>query len=355
MTDIQPQTLVDTKDAADAAGLRYVSTDSPGLTRRRAGKGFSFVGPDGQRVGDRKTLERIRGLIIPPAWRDVWICPRADGHIQAIGYDEKGRKQYLYHPRFREVRDEAKFEHMMAFAEALPALRERVAADMAKPGLGRDTVLATVVHLLETTMIRVGNAAYARDNGSYGLTTLRVRHVKVDGAELRFHFKGKSGKVWKLSVKDRRVARIVKACQDLPGQDLFQYIDDEGARQSVTSADVNAYLKQASGGEITAKDFRTWVGTVLAATALAEFGAAASPTEAKKNLTRAINQVAAQLGNTATVCRKCYVHPAVMAAYLDGALALQPLDEPDADFRPEEAAVLAFLRGRAEGEGGASA
>ena len=348
MTDIQQQTLVDTKDAADAAGLRYVSTDSPGLTRRRAGKGFSFVGPDGQKVGDRKTLERIRSLVIPPAWRDVWICPRADGHIQAIGYDEKGRKQYLYHPRFREVRDEAKFEHMMAFAEALPALRERVAADMAKPGLGRDTVLATVVHLLETTMIRVGNASYARDNGSYGLTTLRVRHVKVDGAELRFHFKGKSGKVWRLSVKDRRVARVVKACQDLPGQDLFQYIDDEGERLSVTSADVNAYLKQASGGEITAKDFRTWVGTVLAATALAEFGAAASPTEAKKNLTRAINQVASQLGNTATVCRKCYVHPAVMAAYLDGALALEPPDDPRADFRPEEAAVLAFLRGRAE-------
>jgi DNA topoisomerase-1 len=352
MTDVQPQILADSKDAADAAGLRYVSADTPGLTRRRAGKGFSFVGPDGQRVGDRKTLERIKGLVIPPAWRDVWICPRPDGHIQAIGYDEKGRKQYLYHPRFREVRDEAKFEHMMAFAEALPALRERVAADMAKPGLGRDTVLATVVHLLETTMIRVGNAAYARDNGSYGLTTLRVRHVKVEGTELRFHFKGKSGKVWRLSVKDRRVARIVKACQDLPGQDLFQYVDDQGERQSVTSADVNGYLKQASGGEITAKDFRTWVGTVLAATALAEFGAAANPTEAKKNLTRAINQVAAQLGNTATVCRKCYVHPAVMAAYLDGALALAPPDEPGEAFRPEEAAVLAFLRGRAEGEGG---
>jgi DNA topoisomerase-1 len=351
MTDVQPQSPADTKDAADAAGLRYVSADGPGLTRRRAGKGFSFVGPDGQRVVDRKTLERIRGLVIPPAWRDVWICPRADGHIQAIGYDEKGRKQYLYHPRFREVRDEAKFEHVMAFAEALPALRERVAADMAKPGLGRDTVLATVAHLLETTMIRVGNASYARDNGSYGLTTLRVRHVKVEGTELRFHFKGKSGKVWKLSVKDRRVARIVKACQDLPGQDLFQYIDDEGARQSVTSADVNAYLKQASGGEITAKNFRTWMGTVLAATALAEFGAAANPTEAKKNLTRAINQVAAQLGNTATVCRKCYVHPAVMAAYLDGALDLQPSDEAGAAFRPEEAAVLAFLRGRSEGEG----
>lgn len=355
MTDVLAQTISDTKDAADAAGLRYVNTDSPGLTRRRAGKGFSFVGPDGQRVGDRKTLERIKGLAIPPAWRDVWICPRADGHIQAIGYDEKGRKQYLYHPRFREVRDEAKFEHMMAFAEALPALRERVATDMAKPGLGRDKVLATVVCLLETTMIRVGNASYARDNGSFGLTTLRVRHVKVEGTELRFHFKGKSGKVWKLSVRDRRVARIVKACQDLPGQDLFQYIDDDGQRQSVTSADVNAYLKQASGGEITAKDFRTWVGTVLAATALAEFGAAASPTEAKKNLTRAINQVAAQLGNTATVCRKCYVHPAVMEAYLDGALALQPPDELGADFRPEEAAVLAFLRGRAEGEAGASA
>lgn len=354
MTDAQPQIPIDPKAAADAAGLRYVSADGPGLTRRRAGRGFSFVGSDGQRVGDRKTVERIKGLVIPPSWRDVWICPRADGHIQAVGYDEKGRKQYLYHPRFREVRDEAKFEHMMAFAEALPALRNRIAIDMAKPGLGRDTVLATVAHLLETTMIRVGNASYARNNGSYGLTTLRVRHVKVDGAELRFHFKGKSGKVWRLSVTDRRVARIVKACQDLPGQDLFQYIDDEGLRQGVTSADVNAYLKQASGGEITAKDFRTWVGTVLAATALAEFGAADSEAEAKKNLTRVINQVAAQLGNTATVCRKCYVHPAVMAAYLDGALALEQSGDLGAAFRPEEAAVLAFLRGRAIGECGVS-
>ena len=351
MTDTQPLADADPRETAGRVGLTYVSGDLPGLARRRSGKGFTYTGPDGERLCDRQVLARIRGLVIPPAWRNVWICSRLDGHIQAVGYDERGRKQYLYHPRFREVRDEAKFEHMMAFAEALPGLRARVAADMGRSGLGRDKVLATVVHLLETTMIRVGNAAYAKENGSFGLTTLQVRHVKVDRTELRFHFKGKSGKVWRLSVKDRRVARIVKACQELPGQHLFQYLDEDGERQTVTSADVNAYLKRASGGEITAKDFRTWLGTVLAATALAEFGAAASPTEAKRNLTRAINQVAAQLGNTATVCRKCYVHPEVMTAYLAGELVLDIQEAAEAGLDAEEAAVLAFLRARLTGLG----
>jgi len=333
-------------DIAGAGGLNYVNPDDPGLTRRKAGKGFRYLDANGAPVDDPVTLDRIRRLVIPPAWKNVWICPSADGHLQAVGTDEKGRRQYLYHPRFRALREEAKFEHMIAFAEALPALRERVTKDMARPGLGRDKVLATVVHLLETTMIRVGNMAYAKENGSFGLTTLRVRHVKVEGSEIRFEFKGKSGKAWRLGVKDRRVARIIKACQDLPGQQLFQYLDDDGDRQTVTSSDVNAYLKAITGGEVTAKDFRTWIGTVLAATSLAELGEATSPTAAKRLLSQAIKVVAGRLGNTPTVCRKCYVHPEVMNAYLAGELALDIRETVGAALDPVESAVLAFLRGR---------
>jgi len=348
-----PQTIVDCKDAAEAAGLLYCTTDEPGWSRRRVGKGFSYRSADGAIIRDPDDLARMRSLVIPPAWTAVWICPNARGHIQAVGYDEKGRKQYRYHPRFREVRDGVKFEHMMAFAEALPRLRHRVAKDMAAPGLGRDKVLATVVHLLETTMIRVGNAAYAKENKSYGLTTLLDRHVKIDGAELKFQFKGKSGKIWRLNIRDRRIARIVKDCQDIPGQHLFQYIDDEGGRQAVTSADVNAYLKAVSGTDITAKDFRTWTGTVLAAMALAEFEKADSTARAKKNVTRAIERVSARLGNTPTICRKCYVHPEIVNAYLDGGLLLEVQKDIDGQLRdelqtlrPEEAAVLTFLRTR---------
>ena len=341
------------REAAASAGLHYASTDTPGIRRRRTGKGFAYQAPDGRPITDDAVLERIRALVIPPAWTSVWICPDPDGHIQAVGEDDKGRRQYRYHPKFREVRDGAKFEHMMAFAEALPALRRRVEADMTKPGFGRHKVLATVVHLLETTMIRVGNEAYAKQNRSYGLTTLHNRHVEVQGAVLKFHFKGKSGKAWRLNVHDRRVARIVRGCQEIPGQHLFQYLDDEGRHQAVTSHDVNAYLREVSGADITAKDFRTWTGTVLAAMALSEFEPADSQARAKKNVTQAIASVAATLGNTPTICRKCYVHPEILGAYLDGGLLLEVRDNIDARLggelkalRPEEAAVLAFLRAR---------
>jgi len=352
----QLQTLVDHRHAAVFAGLQYTSTDTPGISRRRVGKGFVYRDADGARLTDAARLSHIRALAIPPGWSSVWICPDPDGHIQAVGLDEKGRKQYRYHPKFREVRDGLKFEHMIVFADALPRLRHRVAADMAASGLGRAKVLATVVHLLETTMIRVGNEAYAKENKSYGLTTLRTRHVKIDGRELRFHFKGKSGKIWRLHVCDRRVARIVKSCQELPGQHLFQYIDEYGAPQSVTSADVNRYLKEVTGADITAKDFRTWTATVLTAMALAEGEAAGVGAQARKNVTQAIVRVSSRLGNTPTICRKCYVHPEIVTAYLDGALRLdvQPeIDGPPREdqplFSPQEAAVLSFLRARVTG------
>jgi DNA topoisomerase I len=329
-----------------AAQLSYVSPDQPGIARRRSGRGFTYRNPDGATVRDAGTLARIHALVIPPAWNDVWICARANGHLQAVGVDQRGRRQYRYHPRFRAVRDEAKFEHVLAFAEGLPALRARIAEDMARPGLGRDKVLATVAHLLETTMIRVGNEAYAKENGSFGLATLRNRHVKIEGGALAFRFKGKSGKEWRVGVQDRRVARIVRACQDLPGQHLFQYLDDAGERQAVSSADVNEYLKAASGREITAKDFRTWWGTVLAALALAAEPPPDSDTEAKRQLTQAVKQVAHRLGNTPTVCRKCYIHPEVPAAHRAGALRLDAPRGMGEGLSPEESAVLALLRAR---------
>lgn len=341
-------------DAVAYAGLIYSPLGAAGLTRRRAGKGFAYRDPDGHPLRDAAALTRIKQLVIPPAWTQVWICPDARGHIQALGHDAKGRRQYLYHPKFREVRDSQKFDHMIAFARVLPRLRAQVERDMAARGLGRRKVVATVVRLLETTMVRVGNAAYARDNKSYGLTTLLTPHVKVEGAQLKFHFKGKSGKVWRLGVEDRRVARIVKSCQELPGQRLFQYLDEEGQRQTVSSADVNAYLKEASGADITAKDFRTWAGAVLTAWALVEAGPASSPTAAKRTVAQVIKAVAAQLGNTPTVCRQCYVHPEIITAYLDGELKLRlrksraPSQAPA--LEPHEAAVLAFLRGRMAGE-----
>jgi len=349
----EPQAIVDSRDAAEAAGLVYVSTDDPSLTRRRAGKGFAYWDAAGHRVSDPAALQRVRALAIPPAWTGVWICADPNGHIQAVGHDDRGRRQYRYHAKFREVREGVKFEHMMAFAEALPGVRRQVAADMSAPGLGRARVLATVVRLLETTMIRIGNSAYARENGSFGLTTLLNRHVKIEAAELRFQFKGKSGKVWRLGVRDRRIARIVRSCQELPGQQLFQYLDEAGERQSVTSADVNTYLREISGADITAKDFRTWTGTVLAAMALAEFEKADSAVHAKKNVTQAIERVSATLGNTPTICRKCYIHPEIVSAYLDGALLLEVQRDIDSQLRdtletlrPEEAAVLSFLRSR---------
>jgi DNA topoisomerase-1 len=344
--------IVDPQAASEAAGLDYVSDEEPGITRKRAGKGFTYKDPKGRTIKDAKTLERIRKLAIPPAYTDVWICPNPNGHIQATGRDAKGRKQYRYHPRWREVRDGTKYERLVDFARTLPSLRARIAEDMKERGLTRNKVLATVVHLLETTLIRVGNEDYAKENKSYGLTTLRNRHVKVEQGELRFQFKGKSGKEWRLQVKDRRVARVVKACQDLPGQNLFQYLDEAGERQPVTSTDVNAYLKEASGTDITAKDFRTWAGTVLAAIALKEVHAIDGEPATKKALKGAVEKVAARLGNTPTICRKCYIHPEVVNAYVEGTLLEEiaaELDDELADIgemKPEEAAVLALLRRR---------
>jgi DNA topoisomerase-1 len=347
------ENVVDPRDAAETAGLVYVSDESPGVRRRKAGKGFAYVGPDGKKVSDEATLARIRSLAIPPAYTDVWICPKANGHIQATGRDAKGRKQYRYHPAFREIRESTKFEHMIEFARALPAIRRTIGDHMGLRGLPREKVLATVVHLLENTLIRIGNSDYAKQNKSYGLTTLRDPHVKVDGPELRFQFKGKSGKTWRLSVKDRRIAKIVKSCQDLPGQDLFQYVDEEGQRQSIASADVNAYLREITGQDITAKDFRTWAGTVLAALALAEFEGFDSEAEAKKNVRQAIERVSSRLGNTPTICRKCYVHPEVFNCYLEGSLLLEVQEEVEQELRenlaglkPEEAAVLSLLQAR---------
>jgi DNA topoisomerase I len=344
--------IVDPRDAAESAGLTYVTDDEPGISRHRAGKGFFYKGPKGERITDQAVLDRIRHLAIPPAYHNVWICADANGHIQATGRDDKGRKQYRYHPAFREVRDSVKFEHMTAFAAALPTIRATVKKHMALRGLPREKVLATVVYLLETTLIRVGNEDYAKTNNSYGLTTLRDPHVEVEGSELHFEFKGKSKKMWNLHVKDRRVAKIVQACQELPGQHLFQYLDHDGERHSVTSQDVNAYLHEITGRQITAKDFRTWAGTVLAAMALNAFEAFDTQTLAKKNVRAAIETVSARLGNTPSICRKCYVHPEILKSYLSGELMLEIKEEVDAELRdlshlgPEEAAVLAMLETR---------
>ncbi|GJE11259.1 MULTISPECIES: DNA topoisomerase IB [Methylobacterium] len=339
--------------AAEEAGLVYVDDSRPGLTRKRSGTGFRYLDAKGSPLRDKAALARIRSLAVPPAYTDVWICPRSNGHIQATGRDAKGRKQYRYHPDFRQAREANKFSRIMAFANALPAIRQRVDSDMKGPGLSRDKVLATVVHLLETTLIRVGNDDYARTNKSYGLTTLRDPHVRVDGAALTFRFKGKSGKVWNVALKDRRVARIVKACQDLPGQELFQYIDTDGTQRDVTSSDVNAYLREIAGEDFTAKDFRTWAGTVLAALALREFETFDSAAGAKRNIRTAIESVAGRLGNTPTICRKCYIHPQVLDCYLEGGLLLQVKDAVESELsndlsslRPEEAAVLGLLQVR---------
>lgn len=343
--------IPDPRDAAKEAGLIYVNDDMPGITRQRSGKGFSYRGPDGKTITDKAERARLASLAIPPAYTDVWICPDPRGHVQATGRDAKGRKQYRYHPDFRAVRDGAKYDHMLDFAHVLPQIRDRVDQDMARRGLPAEKLVATVVHLLENTMIRVGNADYARQNKSHGLTTLRDRHVKIDGSQIRFRFKGKSGKEWDLGLRDRRVARIVRAAQDIPGQHLFQYLDEDGQRQKITSTEVNAYLRDISGRNVTAKDFRTWTGTVLAALALAEYEAVDSQAAAKRNIREAIEQVAARLGNTPTICRKCYVHPQVIDSYLADELKLELQDEIAEDLqktglRPEERQVLEFLKKR---------
>jgi DNA topoisomerase-1 len=308
------------EESAASAGLRYVTDSAPGIRRKRAGSGFTYVGPDGRRISDEKTLERIRKLAIPPAYTDVWICPAPNGHLQATGRDARGRKQYRYHPKWREVRDETKYGRMVAFSEVLPKIRARVDADLGRPGLPREKVLATVVRLLECTNIRVGNDEYARANGSYGLTTLRDKHVEVSGGSLRFSFKGKSGKSHEVELSDRRLARIVQRCRDVPGEELFQYLDDDGGRQTIGSGDVNDYLREISGQEFTAKDFRTWAGTLLAVTALREAGPMDTDRKAKTAIVQAVDRVAEQLNNTRAVCRKYYIHPTVLESYLAGTM-----------------------------------
>jgi len=338
---------------AQAAGLRYVSDAIPGIRRERQGDEFVYIGTKGQPIRAEAELKRIKSLGIPPAYTDVWICPLPNGHLQATARDAKARKQYRYHVRWRAIRDETKYNRMLDFGQALPKIRARVEHDMGLAGLPRLKVLATVVRLLETTLIRVGNAEYARDNKSFGLTTMRDRHVEIEGTKIRFHFKGKSHKEHNIDLKDRRLAAIVKRCRDIPGQELFQYLDEDGQRQSIDSADVNAYIHEITGQDFTAKDFRTWAGTVVAALALQEFGAFDTQSQAKKNIAQAIETASKRLGNTPAICRKCYVHPAVFEAYMDGTLletlrqrAAQALTESLHALPPEEAAVIALLQER---------
>jgi DNA topoisomerase-1 len=333
--------------AAQQAGLRYTNDEQPGIRRRRRGRGFVYVDRDGVPVRDEGELRRIRRLATPPAWRDVWISPSPLGHIQATGRDARGRKQYRYHERWREVRDEAKYGRLSDFAKALPKIRERIVADLARPGIPRERVLATAIRILEETFIRVGNVEYARANGSFGLTKLRSRHVDVEGSRIVFRFRGKSGKDHEVDVRDRRLARLVARLEQLPGQELFRYRDGDGELRTIGSDDVNAYLREISGEELSAKDFRTWAGTVTAARALAELGPARNERVARKRVLQAIDVVSARLGNTRAVCRKCYVHPGVLDAYtvgdLPAALRRPETMRPRRRLSSHEAAVAAML------------
>ena len=342
----------DPEGSAEEAGLRYVNDTMPGVRRNRAGKGFRYVGPDGERITDPDRIAWFKRLAIPPAWTDVWISPVKRGHIQATGRDARGRKQYRYHPRWREVRDEAKYGRVIEFARALPRIRKRTDTDLRRRGFPREKVLALVVRLLEATLIRVGNEEYARDNNSFGLSTLRDRHVKGAGARVKFSFKGKSGQEHEVPVRDRRLARLVKQVQQLPGQELFQYLDEDGRRQSIDSGAVNAYLQEISGSDFTAKDFRTWAGTVAASMALQDFREIDDEAGRKKAIVDAIEKVARQLGNTPAVSRACYVHPEVIGSYLDGTLVnalsarARGAGRGAHALRPEEAAVLGLLQAR---------
>lgn len=333
--------------SAREAGLICVEDCLPGIRRIRNGKGFRYLSPEGKVIRREETLQRIRALAIPPAWTDVWICAKARGHLQATGRDARGRKQHRYHPAWREFRDTAKYASLLAFAQALPRLRAQVARDLRRPGLPREKVLALVVRLLECTLIRIGNDEYARTNRSFGLTTLRDRHAQISEGEARFRFLGKSGVCHTVTLRDRRLAQIVQACQELPGQELFQYLDDEGQARDIGSADVNAYLRDITGADFTAKDFRTWAGTVLAAQRLHGL-TYQTKNQALRNLTQVVTDVAQRLGNTKTVCRKCYIHPALLEAYMDGTLpgTLKPASggrRTCTGLSPEERSVQAFL------------
>lgn len=348
------------QDFAKAAGLSYVSDRGPGIRRLgTALRNFRYLSPAGKKVSDPATLRRIRSLAIPPAWKNVWICPAETGHIQATGTDDRGRKQYRYHPRWRSTRDETKFHRMIAFGKALPKIRKITGRHLRQQGLSREKVLATLVQLLEKTLIRVGNAEYARSNKSFGLTTIRDNHVQIRGNRVSFAFRGKSGIDHSIDLDDPALARIVKRCQDLPGQELFAYVDASGRQVDVTSNDVNAYLKEITGEDFTAKDFRTWNATVLAAKALQEVSTFDSEAQAKKNVLQAVEEVAKRLGNTRSVCRKCYIHPAVIDAYLDGSLLDTLAQRARREMKniktllPEEAAILAFLQERLRREAAA--
>ncbi|HEV1997579.1 MAG TPA: DNA topoisomerase IB, partial [Candidatus Dormibacteraeota bacterium] len=339
--------MADPRASAEAAGLHYVSDADPGIRRRKAGKGFRYSWPDGTPVKDPATIKRIQVLAIPPAYTDVWICRDPDGHLQAVGRDDRDRKQYRYHEEWRTVRDAVKFHRMLAFGEALPRIREQVSADLRKRGLPREKVVATVVAMLEQTLIRVGNEQYRQQNQSYGVTTLRNRHVSIRGGTARLRFKGKSGKQHDVQVDDPRLVKVVRQCLDIPGQELFQWMDDDGQSHPVGSDDVNAYVKEVTGDEFTAKDFRTWAGTVLAGRLLRATGPVASERAAQTEISRVIKQVAEQLRNTPAVCRKSYVHPAVIDAYVGGFIkplvhVTGPRDEPERSV--EEDALLELLR-----------
>ena len=340
------------RKAATRAGLRYVTDGVRGIRRKRVGAGWAYYAPGGARIANPQLRKRLNALAIPPAWTEVWICPDPDGHIQATGSDARGRKQYRYHPQYREARDRSKFRRMLEFSEVLPRLRERIERDLRSVDLGRKQLLATVVMLLDKTLIRVGNDEYMRENRSYGLTTLRRRHLKIDGSVLRFSFRGKSGVEHNVALTDQRLARIVQRCRDLPGTELFQYLDAFGKRQAITSDDINAHLRELSGRDFTAKDFRTWGGTMHAAVALRVMGPAASRREADRNIVRTMDLVAERLGNTRAVCRKYYVHPALISAYLMGETIPQPAPlrrtrrQRGAALRRDEVLVLQFLQER---------
>jgi DNA topoisomerase-1 len=332
-------------------GLRYVSDSAAGIRRKRSGRGFTYIDAEGARVDDPEALARIRALAIPPAWTDVWICTSSNGHLQATGRDARGRKQYRYHDRWREVRDENKFESLAEFGQALTPIRKRIHRDLRLEGLPREKVLATVVRIMDTAYARVGNLAYAKENKSFGLTTLRNRHVDIKGSTVSFDFVGKGGKTHTFDVEDPRVAKIIRRCRDLPGYDLFQYVNGGGERRTVGSGDVNDYLREISGGEFTAKFFRTWAGTVVAAKTLAAMDPPKSERSAKRNVTRAVEAVAESLGNTAAIARKSYIHPQVIEAYTEGSLSVaweRPLPKRPpqyaAKLRSDEQRLLRVLR-----------